>query len=98
MTIYVGIRRGNTLAISSASVTNTVTGNPEKVNAVLTAKSDPDITVNGSRFGSHQAVIFTDTPASPNTKYAAVISGTNNGVAFTRNFTFTTGTGGLDRN
>ena len=98
MAIYVGIRRGNTLAISSASVTNTVTGNPEKVNATLSAKNDPNVTVNGSYFGSHQAVIFTDKPASANTKYSAVINGTNDGVAFTRTFAFTTGTGGLDRN
>lgn len=96
MSIYIGLRSGNSITITSASVTNLATGNPEKVNAALTAKTDPNITTNGSHFGSHQAVIFTDKPASPNTKYAAVISGTNNGVSLTRNFTFTTGTVGID--
>ena len=97
MSIYVGARDGNTIEVTSAVITNLTTGNPEVINNILTRKNDPNGQGNTTYFDSNQAVVFTDKPASPNTKYSVVINGTNNGKSFTRTFTFTTGAGGLEK-
>ena len=96
LSFYVGVRDGNTITVTSAVVTNLSTGNPEKIGNVLTRKTDPNGQSGNTYFESNQAVVFTDKPASPNTKYSVVINGTNNDKPFTRNFSFTTGTGGLE--
>ena len=41
----------------------------------------------------HQALVIPDASLMPNTTYAVKIAGTNDGVAFTRNFNFSTGAG-----
>ena len=43
---------------------------------------------------ANSATVGADAPLQPNTQYEVVINGTNNGTPFTRQFTFTTGTGG----
>ena len=96
MSFYIGVRDGNTIAVTSAVVTNLSTGNTEKIGNILTRKTDPNGQSGSTYFESNQAVVFTDKPASPNTKYSVVINGTNNDKPFTRNFSFTTGTGGLE--
>jgi hypothetical protein len=82
--ILVQVLLGRTLIITSATVTG-----PSGAVALLptmTQTNDP----NG-RLSSNTAVIMPDLPLQPNTTYSVVINGTNNGVAFTRSFSFSTG-------
>jgi hypothetical protein len=82
--IFVQAFHGNTLTITSASLTG-----PSGSVALLptmTASNDPNAQVY-----SNQAVIMPNGPLSPNTTYTVSISGTNNTTAFSKTFTFTTG-------
>ena len=90
-TVFVQLRYGNKLAFTSATMTQ-VSGDGAGTAVTL---RDPVTSANsGNRFASHQGYIVADAPLEPNTQYEVFISGTNNGTPFTRQFTFTTGTGG----
>lgn len=91
--VYVAVRDGNLLAITSASLTNLASGAPVAVRPVLNSQSDPNKVNGQSYLATHQAVVTADAPMAANTRYQAVINGTNNGAAFSRTFIFTTGTG-----
>jgi uncharacterized protein YkwD len=82
--ILVQVLLGRTLVITSATVTGP--SGPVALLPVMTAANDP----NG-RLTPNLAMIMPDLPMLPNTSYAVVINGTNNGVAFTRSFSFSTG-------
>ena len=89
--VFVLLRYGNKLAFTSATMTQ-VSGDGAGTAVTL---RDPVTSANsGNRFASHQGYIVADAPLQPNTEYEVVINGTNNGTPFTRQFTFTTGTGG----
>lgn len=90
--VYVAVRDGNTLAITHASLTNLATGVAVNLRPVLNSQNDPNKVGSQSYFGSHQAVITADAAMAANTRYQAVISGTNNGAVFSRSFIFTTAT------
>jgi len=82
--VFVQVLAGQTLVITNASVIG-----PTGAVALLptmTSANDP----NGELSAS-QAIIMPSVPLAPNRSYAVSITGTNNGVAFSRNFTFTTG-------
>jgi len=87
--LLVMVRKDQTLAITSASLVNTATGNPVTLRPPVTAAND----VNGvlGTFGNYMGFVMPDAPLATNTKYQATIAGTNNGTPFTRSFTFTTG-------
>jgi uncharacterized protein YkwD len=85
--IYIAVRRNNTLVITSASLTKVSTGTPVALRATVGYGNDPY-----GQYRSHEAYIAPDAPLSPNSSYQATLTGTNNGVAFSRTFTFTTGT------
>ena len=90
-TVFVQLRYGNKLVFTSATMTQ-VSGDGAGTAVTL---RDPVTRANsGNRFYSHQGYIVADAPLEPNTQYEVVINGTNNGTPFTRQFTFTTGTGG----
>ena len=90
-TVFVQLRYGNKLAFTSATMTQ-VSGDGTGTAVTL---RDPVTSANsGNAFKSHQGYIVADAPLEPNTQYEVVINGTNNGTPFTRQFTFTTGTGG----
>ncbi|KWF35833.1 serine protease [Burkholderia diffusa] len=74
---------GDTVSLQSASVTG-----PSGSVAVqiLNADSDPN-----KLLGKYQAVAYPTTPLAPNTTYSVTITGTVNGTAFSRNFSFKTG-------
>ena len=89
--VFVLLRYGNKLAFTSATMTQ-VSGDGAGTAVTL---RDPVTSANsGNAFQSHQGYIVADAPLEPNTQYEVVINGTNNGTPFTRQFTFTTGTGG----
>ena len=90
-TVFVQLRYGNKLVFTSATMTQ-VSGDGAGTAVTL---RDPVTSANsGNAFQSHQGYIVADAPLEPNTQYEVVINGTNNGTPFTRQFTFTTGTGG----
>lgn len=91
--VYIAVREGNTLVITSSSMTNLSTGVPVTMRPILNSENDPNKVNGKSYFASHQAVSTADAPLAANTRYQVVINGTNNGVAFNRNFIFTTGAG-----
>ena len=89
--VFVLLRYGNKLEFTSATMTQ-VSGVGSGTAVKL---RDPVTSANsGNAFLSHQGYIVADAPLQPNTQYEVVINGTNNGTPFTRQFTFTTGTGG----
>ena len=86
--LLVAVRTGQTLAISSATM-QTLSGNfPVALRPAMTQGNDPNRVLAG-----HQALVIPDASLMPNTTYAVKIAGTNDGVAFTRSFNFSTGAG-----
>ncbi|MGB8421363.1 CAP domain-containing protein [Paraburkholderia sp. RP-4-7] len=53
---------------------------------VLNSSTDPN-----KEIGAYEAVAYPTSPLSPNTQYSVSLTGTVNGTAFSRSFTFTTG-------
>lgn len=86
--VFVQLRYGNTLAITSATMIEKSTGSAVALRAPVTSIN------SGNAFLSHQGYVAADAPLLANTPYQVTINGTNNGTVFSRTFTFTTGTGG----
>lgn len=87
--MLVMVRKGQTLVISSASLINTATGAAVALRAPVTASNDPNNLLAG--YGNYMGYVAPDAALAVNTSYQATIAGTNDGTAFTRTFTFTTG-------
>lgn len=85
-TVYMSVRKGQTISISSASMTALATGLPVTLRTPVTSLND----VHGL-YGSHEAYVSADAPLQANSAYDVIVTGTNNGVAFSRSFQFTTG-------
>jgi len=86
--VFIQLRYGNTLAITSATMIQVSNGSTVILRTPVTSAN------SGNAFISHQGYVAADAPLLPNTAYQVTINGTNNGTAFSRTFTFTTGTGG----
>ncbi len=76
------------LTLTSATIIEMPTGRSLPIHRLST--KDNDINANTLR-GPHVGYVLPDVPMLPNTAYSVTVSGTNNGQAFTRNFTFSTG-------
>lgn len=87
--MLVTVRRGQTLVINSASLINTATGASVTLRAPVTASNDPNNVL--AAYGNYMGYVAPDAALDANTSYQATISGTNDGAAFSRTFTFTTG-------
>ena len=72
-------------------MTNSSAGQAVILRAPVSAANDPYGPCATGCFRPHQAYIAADAPLQANTAYIAMISGTNNGTAFSRSFSFTTG-------
>ena len=81
--VTIQVRNGNTIAINNASMINVATG-----------ETVPMFAPQAPFFMQNSALVGADVPLLPNTAYQVTINGLNNGAAFSRTFTFTTGTGG----
>lgn len=92
--VQVLIREGNTLAITSATMISVATGASVVLRTPITAANDPNATAGVTYLQKNQGFISPDGPLDGNTKYQITVNGTNNGVAFSRTFSFTTGLGG----
>ncbi|MSQ56700.1 MAG: hypothetical protein EXR35_04030 [Limnohabitans sp.] len=55
----------------------------------------PSVVPNGVFYGAGSAYVAADAPLESSESYQVSMSGTNNGVPFTRNFVFTTGPAGM---
>lgn len=84
--VYVATRAGNTLAVTSAAMTNTRTGAAVALRAPVSSANDPQ-----QSYARNEAYVAADAPLEAGTAYQVTLAGTNNGAAFTRTFTFTTG-------
>ena len=92
--VYVAVRPGNRLVVSSAVFTQVSTGQVVATRAPVGGANDPYRGCSEGCFGGHEAYIAADAPMMPGTVYRVSLAGSNNGVAFTRVFNFTTGSGG----
>ena len=92
-TVYIAVREGNRLTITSAAMTRAATGEAVTLRAPVTSANDPYGPCLTGCFGPHQAYVVPDAPLLPDTAYTVMVSGTNNGAAFSRSFIFSTGSG-----
>jgi hypothetical protein len=86
--VVVAVRSGQTLTISSATMTTLPGRKAVALRAPLTKGSDPNAVL-----ASHQAVLIPDASLMPNTTYTVSVAGTNDGAPFEKAFTFATGAG-----
>ena len=84
--IYIMVREGNVLAVTSFSLTDVLSGTSLVVKPLTFANDRNGLT------RSNEVILIPDTPLGSLKQYAVTINGTNAGVAFSRSFTFTTGT------
>ena len=89
--ILVTVREGQTVRITSSSVTKVSTGVPVVMRAAIDNSNDPAGPCTRGCFQPHQAYVIPDGPLDANSAYNVVVAGTNNGVGFTRSFRFFTG-------
>jgi uncharacterized protein YkwD len=82
---------GHTVTINNATMINVSTSSNVVVRPAITAANDPNSIAGVSYFGANEAYIAADAPLAALTTYQATINGTDNGVAFSRTFQFTTG-------
>jgi uncharacterized protein YkwD len=92
--VYVAGREGATLTISSAAMTEVDTGRSVAVRPPVTADNDPYRFCQEGCFQPHEAYLAADAPLPANTRLRVTVRGSSGGAAFSRDFTFVTGTGG----
>lgn len=93
VSIQVAVNANRVLKITSATLTNMVTGASVPMREAVGRDNDPH-----KFYKAHQSYIAADKPMKPETKYQATVNGTSDGKAFSRTFTFTTGTCGESDN
>ena len=84
--VYIAAREGQTLVLSSVAMTETVTNTPVALRLPVTTSNDP----NGL-YRQNEGYVAPDAPLKSLTKYTVMVTGANNGSAFTKTFSFTTG-------
>lgn len=84
--VYVATRTGNALTVSGVAMTNTRTGAAVALRTPVSGGNDPQ-----QAYARNEAYVAADGPLDAGTAYQVTLTGTNNGAAFTRSFTFTTG-------
>jgi uncharacterized protein YkwD len=85
--IFVQVLKGQVLTLTASSIVKTSDAAVVPLAVTLTSANDPNAKVL-----PHQAILIPDQPLTANTSYSVTLQGTNNGQAFLKNFTFTTGT------
>lgn len=84
--VYISLREGNVLNIASATMVETVSNTAVVLRSPITKANDPN-----ALYKVHEGYVAPDAPLKALTQYSVDIRGTNNGIAFTRQFSFTTG-------
>jgi uncharacterized protein YkwD len=83
--VYVMVREGQALAVTSATVKNQASGQTVPLQQTLTSANDVQHLVR-----VNEAVIIPDVPLEPGMSYVVEIIGTNSGQSFAKTFTFKT--------
>lgn len=83
--VYINVRKGNIIAINTASFVNLTTGVAVAMRAPVTKANDPN-----NFYRPYEAYVSADAPLDKSTSYRVMITGTNNGTSFGKNFVFTT--------
>lgn len=91
--VYVGLREGNILVINSSTMIEVATGRPVALRPPVSAQNDPYSPCLEGCFKRHEAYIAADAPVPANSAFQMLITGSNDGVPFSRTFNFTTGAG-----
>lgn len=92
--VLVRVRDGNVLVIKTTSMTQLSNGAAISLRPTVTAANDPN-RVNGVAYiRSNEAYFAPDSALLPNSRYQVTVTGSNNGVEFSRTFSFTTGVRG----
>ena len=81
--IFIQALKGRSLVISSATITGPSGTIP--LLPTMNSANDPN-----SVLGSHQAIVIPSAPLTANATYSVVISGTQGGSSFSKNFVFAT--------
>lgn len=83
------VREGQTITIASAKMNvGDANGAAVALRTPMTSSNDPNNVLK-----ANQALVIPDVALQKSTAYYVAITGTNDGVNFTKTFTFTTGTG-----
>ncbi|MDI9335327.1 MAG: hypothetical protein QM533_13220 [Cytophagales bacterium] len=85
--IIVMIRKGRVLTLTSATMTKVSTGAAIPLRTPVTLAND----VNQGYYEANFGYVLPDVALEPSTQYQVTINGSNGATAFTRTFTFTTG-------
>ncbi|TBR77005.1 MAG: CAP domain-containing protein [Burkholderiaceae bacterium] len=85
--IVVELAFGNTLTLTSATMVDMANGSTVALLAPVDSANDP----NPGYIESNEGYIMPNAPLAANTSYQVTLNGTNNGTAFSRTFSFTTG-------
>jgi uncharacterized protein YkwD len=80
------VREGQTIAIGSATFVRVSDGSAQVLRTPMVQSNDPN-----NRLPSNIAFVIADAPQAANTAYRLNVSGTNNGVSFSKSCTITTG-------
>ena len=91
MPVYVRLRELHVLKITASFMTESATGVSVKMRDPITSVNDPQGPCALGCFAVNEGYVIPDAALKPLTQYHVSISGTNNGVAFTKVFDFTTG-------
>lgn len=89
--IVVAVDFGNTLVITNASMIKVSTGAVVTLRTPVVAANDPNAINGVSYFKNNEGFVSADAPLEANTQYQVTINGTSSGAAFSRTFSFTTG-------
>lgn len=90
-TIYIAVRVGYRLKISSATMTRAGTNRMVRLRTPITSANDPHAPCETGCFEPHEGYIASDAPLEPDTAYEVSIQGTNSGEKFIKSFRFMTG-------
>lgn len=84
--LIIKVRDGQVLAVQSVQLVNAATQASVALRPVVTQAND----ANKQIVTPSVAFVLPESPLAPSTTYRATVSGTNNGVPFSRSFSFTT--------
>lgn len=90
VSILIKVRDGQNLNVTSAALKETISGAAVQLRGLVGGVNGQADTIDNV-FNASTAYVAADSPLRPNTQYTMNLVGTNNGVAFTKTFTFATG-------
>ena len=84
--IYIATRFGDALTLASASMVETLTNTPVVLRIPVSEVNDPNLIYHG-----HEGYVAPDAPLKAGSQYTVTVTGSANGAAFSKTFSFKTG-------